>query len=293
MKILVTGAAGFVGRALCRLLLDRQHAVVAMWHRQEQGLDGLAGTPGLQIVQGDIRDRADMVNLCRSIDAICHLAVLPPGADNAEKTNVEGTRSVVDACIETGVKRLVYASSMSVYDFTNPHYLPVDEAHPCVPGQDYGREKLQGESLCISAGQTDSLQVCALRLAGIYGPGKNRGAAYVFAKAIMDEEIVRIEADRSIDLLYLDDAVQAMKVALDGSAEGIFNIGTGVKCSLTGLAEMLAHRLGRRLRVECDGPGNAFWLDITRAQSILGYRPLSLDGAIDRYIPWVLQHAAN
>lgn len=293
MKTLVTGAGGFVGAALCQALLVAEEAVVALWHRNRQRLDALAGMGGLTLAQGDIHDLEYLVDLCRGVDAVCHLAVLPPGAAAAAKTNVQGTENVVEACRRAGVERLVYASSMSVYDFLAPEYLPVDERHPCRPLQEYGREKLQGETLCLAAGQSGELQVCALRLAGIFGPGKSHGAAYAFTRAIMADEPVAIEVERAIDLLYLDDAVQALQRALATAETGVFNIGSGAHCMLSELAAKIAARLGREPRIDYQEQGGTFVLDITRAQSLLGYRPMALDTALARFVPWVRQDAAR
>ena len=282
-----------LGGALCRVLVADGDEVVAMWHLNEQRLKALSGLADLTGVQGDIRNPTLVTDLCGGVDAVCHLAVLPPGAPGAAETNIQGTQNVVDGCCRTDVEHLVYASSMSVYDFLSPQYLPVDEAHPCQPLQDYGREKLQGEALCMQACRTGELRVCALRLAGIFGPGKPHGAAYVFARAIMADEPVVIETDRAIDLLYVEDAARALQLAIGAAETGVFNIGSGDSCALSRLAEKIGQRLGQKPRIQCRAEGNPFFFDISRARSILGYEPMPLDAALDHFVPWVQKYVAN
>ena len=134
MKVLVTGANGFIGVQVCRDLLERDHEVVALCHRHRDRLDALPDTARLHLETGDILDGTRLQRLCaaRGVDGVCHLAVQPPDADDPHATrqvNVQGTRTLLEVCHQTGIRHLVYASSMSVYNFLSPAFLPVDEGH--------------------------------------------------------------------------------------------------------------------------------------------------------------------
>lgn len=177
MRILVTGANGFIGSWVCRLLLEKGHQVVALCYHRRERLEAIAGHPALGVEQGDVLDQEHLAALCAEcqIEALCHLAIQPLQAPG--QLDTQGTLSILQA----GVGRVVFVSSMSVYNFLAPHYLPVDEDHPLEPLQPYGVQKASAETYCYT--YRERLEVPILRLAGVYGPGKAQGAAYQFTKA--------------------------------------------------------------------------------------------------------------
>lgn len=286
MRVLVTGAAGFVGTHLCRELLDRGHQVVAGLHERALPPD-LAGRDGLRGQVMDLLDPSACERLVSDAapDAVCHLAVSPPDSVDAATSyavNVSGTDALLGACARFGVGRLVFTSSMSVYPFAAPEYLPVDEQHPVLPQQAYGLEKWHAEKLCHQHGG-DGLCVPILRLAGVYGPGKARGAVHAFARTILDGQTVRIPADRRIDLLYCADAAAAIANSAERAAElgtCTLNIGAGRSVSLADLAAVIGHQLGREPALEVEAAGGEFYMDIERARDRLDFAPRSLDQGI-------------
>ena len=287
----MTGAGGFIGAHLCRVLLERGHTVVALVRAPRAGWQGLGGHAQMQVEVGDVLDQGRLAALCvqREVEAVCHLAVQPPEEqDRARQVNTQGTLSVLQACGEAGVKRMVFTSSMSVYDFRAPAYLPVDEAHLLDPQQVYGAEKQTAEEYCST--QAAGMEVPILRLAGVYGPGKCQGAVYQFIRAALEGQPIQIPLNRAVDLLYVEDAAWAVAVAAEGrGGSQLFNIGSGRAVALREVAELACRQVGASAPIFCGPEGNAFYLDIGRARAQLGFSPRPLSEGMARFIPWVEQ----
>ena len=298
MRVLVTGANGFIGIQVCRALLRNGHQVLALWHRSRERLEKLADDGDLQLDQGDILDvdRLREILSAFSPQGICHLAVQPPGDSTrwSHQVNVQGTKNLLEACSQTGIERLVFTSSMSVYNFLSPDYLPVDEDHPIAPLQPYGEEKRAGELLCQ---QWAHLHTPILRLSGIYGEEKRAGAVFNFTRAILKGDPVTIEQNRCIDLLHVADAADAIITALERAPDlgsPTLNIGAGCSISLTDLADTIGHQLGVKPHIDCHAEGSEFYLDISRARVALDFHPLPIEERLRQYIPRIaeeLRHA--
>ena len=295
MKVLLTGANGFIGSQVCHALLQRGHQVVALFHRSRERLEALPGSAGLRFEAGDILDPAGLQQICAAHcpDGVCHLAIQPPPereALMARQVNVQGTLNLLQVCQEQGIARLVYTSSMSVYNFQAPAYLPVDEDHPVEPLQAYGAEKRQAEVYCEEYATHHHMHIPVLRLAGVYGPGKRQGVVYHFIRAVLLQKEVIIPLNRRIDLVYVQDAAQVVVRALEGAGRigwGIFNIGAGSSVALDELAGLVGQETGLQARIDCQDQGNEFYLDISRAREALDYQPLALREGVARFIRWI------
>ena len=289
MKVLVTGAAGFIGYHLCRELLSRGFEV---W-----GLDDLSrGDParirelevmGMGFAEIDVRDRGRVESLVRDVrpDGVAHLAALISVPESFEKpdlylaVNAEGTRNLVSASNEAGVGKFVYASSAAVYG--NPVRLPIDEEHPVNPISPYGRSKLLGEEYVLKEFRGAAF---SLRLFNVYGRGQSSEYAGVITKFV--ENLVRGEppvifgdGEQTRDFVYVVDVVKAFIQALSSDLRGtyVFNIGTGKPISVKELAEMLIKLAGLEVEpIYADPrPGDIrhSYADISRAREILGWSP--------------------
>lgn len=163
-RILVSGAAGRIGRRVVERLLAEGHSVTAL-DLLPLGLDHKQ----LHKVTGALENTVVAKQAVEGIDIIFHLGAYMSwlAADSAKlfRANVEGTRTLLEAAANAGVKRFVFASSGEVYPENAPHYLPIDEAHPLQPNSVYGLTKLLGEEMLQFYARTQNFQITILRFA--------------------------------------------------------------------------------------------------------------------------------
>jgi nucleoside-diphosphate-sugar epimerase len=297
-RVLVTGANGFVGHHLCRGLIDGGYEVVALVHRHRERLPSSAS---LQVVPGDVLDPASLLNAMRRhgpIAAVAHLATEPPERPkesvaglSRRETNVSGTENVLHAACRADVQRVVFTSTMSVFDFLDPDLpIPLKEQHPVAPRDPYGVEKSVAEGICRRVTDDAGLPVVILRLAGVYGPGKRSGAVYNFLRSVLQAEAIHIAADRGVDLLWVDDAVDAVIRALAADVTaGTLHVGSGQAVPLSTIAQAATCIVGgeEQRTITVQAPGNSFCLDITRAAQRLGFQPTGLNEALADFVPSV------
>lgn len=172
MRVLITGAGGFIGRHLVADQLQRGHDVIAV-DLHTATLEALESEPGLCVLRGDFRDEALLVAHLGNVDVCFHLASahLEMGIDDGVfwEVNVAGARAFVQRCHEAGVGRFVHCSSVGVFgDIENP---PADETSPCHPDIAYERSKLAGEEAVLAYAEETGYALTVLRPAWVYGPG--------------------------------------------------------------------------------------------------------------------------
>lgn len=279
-----------MGRHLCRDLVNAGHEVVAFLRQPD--IDAPGANCATRTVAGDILDRASVDRALRehgAVDAICHLATEPPGDGPRSGANTVGTRVVLAAAVDAGVGRLVFTSTMSVHDFLDPELPePVPEDHRPSPRDAYGREKLEAEGDCLRAAERNDLRVCVLRLAGVYGPGKRAGAVYNFCRAVLTGRPLDIAVNRSVDLLWVEDAARAVRLAAEVMpTDTLLHIGSGVATPLDEVARQAAQISGRDADIRVGASGNAFCLDIARARHHLAFQPTPLADALERFLPTI------
>jgi nucleoside-diphosphate-sugar epimerase/predicted dehydrogenase len=213
-RFLVTGAGGFLGRALMQRLLQDGRIVRA--HFRRPPLDAPAD-PRLQVVYGDLGDPEVVDHLVKDVDIVFHVgAATKGGAADFERGTIWGTRNVIDACLRHKVSRLVYVSSMSVLDHANHREgQRVDETwayepHPEKRGA-YTQTKLEAEQLVLQAIRERSLPAVILRPGQIFGPGATQAPSGVIGLA--GRWLVVGDGSLSIPLVYVDDVVSALLLA--------------------------------------------------------------------------------
>lgn len=268
-RVLVTGAEGFVGRAVVSRL-------------RAEGLDPVA-LPG---------PLADIFDFGRQVDAVIHLAAVSrpasfAGDPQAWETNVAGTLAVANFCLRHGAG-LVFASTSGVYARPQtPEPLP--ETAPLAPASDYAASKLAAEQVLARHSRDLGLACLALRIFNPYGPGQDPSFAVPgVVGSIQAGRAVRLaQPDAVRDFVAVDDVARAFLQGLSVLDPGAFqavNVGSGHGVSIRELAAMARRVLGREVPVEIDpagaGQGGCVVADISLAERLMGWRPRTglLDG---------------
>jgi UDP-glucose 4-epimerase len=292
-RVLVTGAAGFIGSHTVEHLLRARHAVVALDDLSWGSWHNLARAHGpLRRVEADVRD-ADRLTalLCTGrCDAIIHLAAWASVAVSIDRpaeahaVNVGGTLAVLEAARIAGVRRVVLASSAAVYG--HAPVAPIHEDRPFQPLSPYAAHKAAAELLCTAYRAAYGLETVVLRYFNPYGPRQpadspNGGVVAAFARRLAAGEPIFIPGDgeQTRDFVHVADvaAVNVRAALGPDPGEGAINVGTGTETSVHALIEALCAALGVRPTLvsvpERPGDVRHSRADITRLRDRLGYTP--------------------
>ena len=309
-RVLVTGAAGFIGSHLCEALVARGDEVVGVdrfdpyYPRQdkERNLQGLRGQKRFRLVEADLlRDPVPW----EGITAVAHLAakagVRPSWEDPGGyiEANVTATAKLLDGARRAGVGRVVFASSSSVYGDDTP--APYSEDAPAgQPASPYGASKRAAELLAASFASGYGMRIAILRLFTVYGPRQRPDLAiHKFTALVRQGRPIPFFGDGSTqrDYTYISDVVAAFVAGLGWTAQAppgscrIFNVGGGDPIRLDRLVELLGRALGREVQLERHGDQQgdvrATVADLRRAERELGYRPeVDIAGGLKRFVRW-------
>jgi UDP-glucose 4-epimerase len=289
-KVLVTGGGGFIGSNLVRSLLDRGDTVRVLDNFATGNRDNLAGLD-VEVVEGELRSYERVHNAVRGAEVVFHLGALgsvPRSVQDPLTTsavNVEGTLNVLLAARDEGIRRVVYASSSSVYG--SAAALPAQEASPVDPISPYGVAKLAAERYCVSFSRVyESFETVVLRYFNVFGPRQSPHSQYaavvpLFLTAIAAGEPLTIfgDGEQSRDFTYVENVVEAnLRAAEAERANGrIFNVAAGSPRSVNTLVETISELLGkpaeRRFEPPRAGDLRDSYADISAAREILGWEP--------------------
>jgi UDP-glucose 4-epimerase len=298
---LVTGGAGFIGSRLSRALLLQGLNVLVV---DDLSTGKRENVPeGARFYNGDIRDGGLMRQLLREhrVDILFHEAARVSIRDSLKElardaeNNIMGTVNLLAACLQRPVKKIIFASSMAVYD-DSPRPEPIREDYRCLPLSPYGLSKLTGEHYCRLASREMGIPCAILRYFNTYGSGQQYspyvGVITIFINRLLKGQAIQIfgDGEQRRDFIHVDDVVAANLLAM-AKEDGIntYNIGTGKATSVNRLAEVIAKALksGAKFqhlpsqRVEVT---NSI-ADICKARDKLGFVPLrSLDDSLDDII---------
>ena len=304
MRALVTGGAGFIGSNLADRLLAEGNDVRVLDNLSTGFAENVPGAA--ELLEGDIRDEGAVRAAVDGVDVVfhqaAHRAVLQSVQDplSTDLANTHGTLLVLKAAQDAGVRRVVAASSSSVYG--GAEQLPTPESAPLLPRSPYAVSKLAGEHYCRVWAELFGLETVALRYFNVYGPRQRPDSAYaavipLFTRALRTGErpIVHGDGGQSRSFAYIDDVVTANLAAATAPAEACtgkaYNIGGHRRSTLLELLEELGSIMGVGVDPEHTAPRAGdirhSFADIAAAGRDLGWQPkVDLRDGLRRTVEW-------
>jgi len=309
---LVTGGAGFVGSTIVDQLVSAGAAEVRIidnfvrgsWTNLAWALD----QPGVNVIEGDIREAGLVDHATEDVDYVFHQAALritrcAEAPREAKEVLIDGTFNVLEAALRYKVRKVVAASSASVYG--EPSCLPIDEGHPFNNTTMYGAGKIALEQMLRALHSTSGLAYVALRPFNIYGPRMDMEGAYTevlirWLDAIDANTPPLIFGDgtQSMDFVYVEDVARANLLAAQSDvSDDVFNVGSGTQTSLYELCMLLLKLTDSSQRPEYRAPRSVGNVQrrraaVDKAEKLLGFRStVSLEQGLQELINW--RHSAK
>ncbi len=312
-KILLTGGAGFIGSNLTANLLEDENCFVTaidnfdtFYDRdiKENNISLFKSKKNYLFIEEDIlnvNENEVLKNI--SFDLVIHIAAkagVRPSIQNPELyylNNVIGTKCILNWCVKNSVKKIIFASSSSVYGINKN--LPWSESENLLPISPYAETKLHCEQMGKEYSEKFGLQFLALRFFTVYGPGQRPDLAISkFIHLILNNEPIPLYGDGSTrrDYTYVDDIIQGVRSAIDynDTSFEIVNIGNHQSFTLKELVELIEIKLNKKANIKWlpqqVGDVPETYADITKAKKLFGYTPTtSLSNGISKYIAWLQQ----
>jgi UDP-glucose 4-epimerase len=305
--VLVTGGAGFIGSTIVDQLLAAGASEVRVLDNFVRGSwDNLADAlarGGVKVIEGDIRDAATVDRATAGADYVFHQAALritrcAEQPREAVEVLIDGTLNVLEAAVRRKVKKLIAASSASVYG--EPAYLPIDEKHPFNNRTLYGAGKIANEQMMRAYYETFKLPYVAFRYFNVYGPRMDLEGVYT---EVLVRSLDAVEAGRpprifgdglqSMDFVFVEDVARANLMALESDVtDETFNVGTGIQTSLKQLCDLLLRVTGSDLQPEYQEARKvanvtARRAAVEKAEKMLGFRAqVQLEKGLRELVRW-------
>lgn len=308
-RALITGGAGFIGSHIAEAVLERWpscHVILldSFVRGRRENVATLMDDPRVRVVHGDIRDRELVMALMTGVDLLFHQAALRITQCAAEpraamEVMVQGTFDLLETAVHAGVRKVVAASTASVYGDAET-YPTTERHHPYNNRTLYGAAKMFNEGLLRSFNEMYGLQYVALRYFNVYGPRMDIHGAYTEVLIRWMERIaagappvILGDGSQTMDFVFVKDVARANVLAAAADAnDAVFNVATGVETSLRDLAAALTRVMHADLAPEF-GPARKVnnvprrLADITAAERALGFRATtSLDEGLRQLVSW-------
>jgi UDP-glucose 4-epimerase len=294
MKCLVTGGFGFIGTNLVVELLDRGHEVIVIDDCSSDSVSSPQWSDKCGFIQCDIAKPDFYERHLDGVDVCFHLAAkarVQPSIENPalfDFTNVHGTVCLLKACVDSGIKKVVFSSSSSVYGDAE---LPTSETHPLSPKSPYGLQKKIGEDYLKLFSEIYDIKTVALRYFNVYGEGMPLGGAYataigIFLNQAINGQKVTIfgDGEQTRDFTYVKDIVEAniLSATTDDLDDfEIFNVGNSDNCSVNHVADLIG---GDREYLDAKLEPRATLADNSKIKEKLGWAPTGdLDSWVKEY----------
>jgi UDP-glucose 4-epimerase len=310
-KILVTGAAGFLGSNLCRRLLREGAEVIAfddLSTGKKENVKEYETNPAFQFIQGDANRRDDLLPIFLRMrpDFVCHYAALVGVKRTVERPldvfkDIDGIKHIYELAAASGVTKVIFASSSEAYG--EPVTVPEKEDGVWNAKNPYALVKLIGEQFGLSMYKTHGLRSTALRFFNVYGPGQEASdygfVVGIFIRAALQGAAPTIFGDglQTRDFVYVDDNIEvAIRALCSQACDGqVMNVGAGRQTTIKELAEQVIKISGKPLTpvylpARTDGEIRHRCPDVTRCRELVGYVPEStLNDGLAKTFAWYEQ----
>jgi len=307
-KVVITGGAGFIGSHIAEEVAKEYEVVIIdnlddyySPDLKRRNLKLLLANPNVRFIEGDITD-SDLLRrvIDSDVEFVFHeaaqagvrISVEDPFKPN--NVNVLGTLNVLKASLDAGVKRVINASSSSVYG--KVQYLPFDEAHPTMPVSPYGVSKLAAEHYCRVFYEVYGLPTVSLRYFTVYGPRMRPDLAIsIFTRKMLANELITVfgDGEQTRDFTYIDDIVRVNRGLLETSAADGYamNVGGGHRITVNDLIAYLREITGSVSEVVYSdkqrGDAEHTLADTSLARELVDYRPeVSIREGLGRFVKW-------
>ncbi len=311
MRIVITGGAGFIGSNLAtELSKEKESEVIIVDDLSTGRVSNLEKiNKNINLVRGSITDLQLLKGIFKDVDYVFHQAAIPsvprsikdPIASN--NANVNGTLNVLVAAKDCNVKKVIYASSSSVYGDTPE--LPKREDMVPNPLSPYAVTKLLGEYYCKVFNEVYGLKTISLRYFNVYGPRQDPYSDYAaviprFINRVLENKppVIYGDGEQTRDFTFVKDVVRANIQAMKSDANGVYNIASGNRISINELANVIMKLMGRNLKPIHEAPREGDIRhslgDISSAKKTLSYEPqYSVEEGLRRTIKWFRLLAVN
>ena len=302
---LVTGGAGFIGSHMVGKLLSLGYEVIGLdcftdyYSRdiKEKNVESALTNKNYSFIEADILD----MKTFPEVDYVFHLAAQAgvraswgKRFDMYTRNNIQVTQKLLEFYKDSSIKKLVYASSSSVYGDAK---LPMRESSLLKPVSPYGVTKLAGEHLSYLYGRNYTIPTIALRYFTVYGPRQRPDMAiYNFVKAIFNGDEITIFGDgtQTRDFTFVDDVVKANILAADSNIVGeVINIGGGSRISINKVLKLIENITKKEAKVRYlerqRGDVRDTWADVSKAEAMLHWRPrVDISNGLKRFVEWYI-----
>lgn len=313
MKILVTGADGFIGSHLTETLVLGGHDVKALCQYNSFGrlgwLDYSPTQKQIEIVSGDIRDPFLCKQITMGVDCVVHLAALIAipysykSPNSYIETNVIGTLNILQAALESGVDRVIHTSTSEVYGTAK--FVPINEDHPIQAQSPYSASKVAADALAMSFYSSFGLPVITARPFNTYGPRQSARAVIptiITQIASGMKEIYLGDVSPTRDFNYVADTCRGFECLINSESKSlsgeVFNIGSNYEISILGALNLIKELMGQDVEFKFDDarirPKNSevkrLWCDNKKIQTVVGFEPKhTLRDGLEKTIRWFIE----
>jgi dTDP-glucose 4,6-dehydratase len=317
MKILVTGADGFIGSHLTESLVRQGHNVKAFVQYNSNNSWGWLDyseksiKKNLEIFSGDIRDPYGVRKAVKSSDIVIHLAALIAipysyhSPDSYVDTNIKGTLNILQAVKDYGVSKLIHTSTSEVYG--TAHYVPIDEKHPLQGQSPYSATKISADHLAESFYRSFETPLITIRPFNTYGPRQSARAVIptIISQIVRGKKEIKLGSiEPTRDFSYIQDTVDGFISTLNHSCFGeVINLGSNFEISIKDTVKLIAEVMNSDVKIIEDNKRlrppksevDRLWADNTKAKKLLNWSPVyygkeGMKRGIEETVAWFKKH---